>query len=77
MSLNPLQPLHSEIAYYGITHTELAMLTREQLLSIVKGESSLLDEVFGAHILAMHTQFDEKLERRRQLGLVCDSSPKH
>ncbi|HHQ4929086.1 TPA: hypothetical protein ACSP88_002524 [Aeromonas hydrophila] len=70
MSLNPLEPLHAVIAYYGITHTELSMLTREQLLSIIKGESSLLEEVFSSYILAANARYDEKIARHKEQALA-------
>lgn len=63
---NPMQALHAQIAYYGITHAELALMTKEQLLNVISGKADLLEELFGALIVVEHEKFDAKLARHRE-----------
>lgn len=62
---NPLQALHSMVAYCGITRYELSILTREQLEAVIVGEADILAEVCAAHILVEHDKFDRKREARK------------
>lgn len=63
---NPLQALHSVVAYYGITRYELSILTREQLEAVIVGDADILEEVCAAHIRVEHDKFDAKLARHRE-----------
>lgn len=75
---NPLQALHSMIAYYGITRYELSILTREQLEAIIVGEADILEEVCAAHILVEHDKLDRKREARKaREAAAASESPTH
>lgn len=75
---NPLQALHSMIAYYGITRYELSILTREQLEAIIVGEADILEEVCAAHILVEHDKLDRKREAREaRKAAAASESPTH
>lgn len=73
-TLNPLQALHAQVAYYGITREELNLMTRDQLVAVVTGEADLLEELFDALIIVEHEKFDKKLAHRKKRLAAADTT---